>query len=261
MTQQLATLPARELRLSFIGWGGYMGFLIVYCLAHQAYVALAPVDLADSLLWTLREWGIWLGLTPVISTALHHRRRLAPNPLAFYSVLIAAVLTLSLSYRVGLDVAFADGELAGSLVYFFPKYALALAIVIAGWHFLQRSQPRRQLPLSPPTETLLVSRGQTETLIRLDEILAVSAAGNYVDIHTARGTYLLRSTMKQLAERLPKEAFVRTHRSHMVRLQEIEAIERLPAGNGRVRLRSGLSVALSKGYRQALKQGADSAIH
>lgn len=268
MQQVFAALPPREWRLSLLGWGAYMGFLIVYCLAHQAYVALVPVDIADSLLWTLREWGLWLLLTPAISAALHHRRRLASGPLAFYILLTLAALALSLGYRVGIDLALSqEARLINSLVYFFPQYALALAIVIAGWHLLQRvqAQPDRSAdqadPQVAPASTLLVTRGSREALIRIDDILALSAAGNYVEIHTAAGNYLRRSTLKQLAARLPTGQFVRTHRSHLVRLTAIDSIETLPAGNGRVYLSSGLGVALSKGYRQALKQEQSSTRH
>ncbi len=262
MQQVLAALPPREWRLSLMGWGTYMGYLTLYCLAHQAYVALVPVDIADSVLWTLREWGLWLILTPAIGAALHHRKRLAPSPLIFYPLLTAAVLTLSLGYRVGLDLAFnEDAGPINSLVYFFPQYALALAIVVAGWHLLQRAQPTSPQPSTPDaqsgltlTDTLLVTRGSREALIRIDDIQALSAAGNYVEIHTGEGSYLLRSTLKELADRLPPSQFVRTHRSHIVRLTAIDSIENLPAGNGRVYLCSGMDVSLSKGYRQALKQ-------
>src|SRR5690554_6770928 len=106
MQQVLAALPPREWRLSLVGWSTYMGYLTLYCLAHQAYVALVPVDIADSLLWTLREWGLWLLLTPAITAALHQRRQLASSPLAFYTLLTVAALALSLGYRVGIDLAF-----------------------------------------------------------------------------------------------------------------------------------------------------------
>jgi DNA-binding LytR/AlgR family response regulator len=58
----------------------------------------------------------------------------------------------------------------------------------------------------------------------LDELKWVEAQGDYMLLTTTDSRYLIHSTMKTLAEKLP-DAFVRVHRSFIVRIDRIEDIE------------------------------------
>lgn len=58
-----------------------------------------------------------------------------------------------------------------------------------------------------------------------EDILWIEATGDYVTIHTERGTLVSHVTMKGILEKLPSEMFVRVHRSHIVQLRKIKAIE------------------------------------
>ncbi len=49
----------------------------------------------------------------------------------------------------------------------------------------------------------------------------IEAEGDYVLMHTDTGRHLVHSTMKAMAERLPDDAFVRVHRSYIVRLDRV----------------------------------------
>ncbi len=64
-------------------------------------------------------------------------------------------------------------------------------------------------------------------LVRLDktEILWIEALGNYMRIFTKEKKYTILSTMKEIAEKLSGDEFVRVHRSYMVRLDKILSIE------------------------------------
>ncbi|NUN70934.1 MAG: response regulator transcription factor [Bacteroidetes bacterium] len=61
--------------------------------------------------------------------------------------------------------------------------------------------------------------------IGMTEILWVEALGDYVTIRTEKGAYTVHSTMKGMENRLPADQFLRVHRSHIVRLEKIKAIE------------------------------------
>ncbi len=61
--------------------------------------------------------------------------------------------------------------------------------------------------------------------ILYDDIYWIEALENYVSIHTARSRYTIHFTMKALEKLLPREIFFRVHRSYIVNLQKIEAIE------------------------------------
>src|SRR5690606_3260967 len=130
-------------------------------------------------------------------------------------------IAIALIYRVTIDV-YGGADLAASVVYFFPKHATALALVVLAWHLARKTEraatntvtvdPAQSSPDSLSiSDTLLVSTGQHESIIRIAEIEVISAAGNYVDILCKGSVYLLRSSLKQLEDTLPAH-FVRVHR-------------------------------------------------
>ncbi len=61
--------------------------------------------------------------------------------------------------------------------------------------------------------------------ILYEDIFWIEALENYVSIHTTRGRYTIHFTMKALERLLPNRIFFRLHRSYIVNLQKIEAIE------------------------------------
>lgn len=64
-------------------------------------------------------------------------------------------------------------------------------------------------------------------LVKLDmrEILWVEALADYVAIVTPRKKYVAHSTMKSIEAKLPSTQFLRIHRSYIVRIDKIDAIE------------------------------------
>ncbi len=260
------SIERADCKAAVIGWGVFMSYLVIYCLLYIGVVKSTPVHLAESFVWVLREWGIWLLLTPLICTGLraahasavdHHYWKM----LRSYTLLGGATLGVALTCRVALDVN--DGaSLGASVVYFFPKYGTALVLIVLAWHLVQKVRQVQTVEQTPPcsadpresADRLLVSTGQHETLIRIEDIDVISAAGNYVDIHCKNHVYLLRSPLKQLEDTLPAHQFVRVHRSHLVNLDSMRHITRTAAGNGSVILRDNLCVPISKKYWAALKQ-------
>src|SRR5690606_10359907 len=98
-----------DYKASFIGWGAYMSYMAIYCLLYTGVVESAPIELAESFIWVLREWGIWLVLTPLIftvlralhtSTSTRHLSEMGRR----YTLLGVAALAIALIYRVGIDV-------------------------------------------------------------------------------------------------------------------------------------------------------------
>jgi len=57
------------------------------------------------------------------------------------------------------------------------------------------------------------------------KILFVEALADYVIIQTDAKKHIVHFTMKGIANRLPEDDFVRTHRSYIVNLDKIEALE------------------------------------
>jgi hypothetical protein len=83
-------------------------------------------------------------------------------------------------------------------------------------------------------------------------ILWVSAARDYAELHTACGTFLLRETMQSLQQRLDPARFVRIHRSRIVRWDQIIELTRLDNGEFKVKLIDGTLHRSSRTYAPAL---------
>lgn len=124
------------------------------------------------------------------------------------------------------------------------RVALRLASAAAG-HALatpQSGQPVHQL--------LVTERGVTR-VIRVDEVQWIETADNYVVLHTASGSPLLRQTLAGLLDKLGP-GFARCHRRAAVQLQWIERLVTLDKGDAELLLRGGAVVPCSRQYRAAI---------
>ncbi|MFP4229465.1 MAG: LytR/AlgR family response regulator transcription factor [Salinivenus sp.] len=82
--------------------------------------------------------------------------------------------------------------------------------------------------------------------VAFDDIQFVEAKGDYKLVSTASDQHMIYSTMKELEERLPSDAFMRVHRSYLVRLDQIEEIE------GDILIIGGHELPIGPSYRQDL---------
>jgi len=62
--------------------------------------------------------------------------------------------------------------------------------------------------------------------IELDQLLFAQSFGNYVKLHTTKRTYLASITTSEFEKCLPEKNFVRIHKSYIVALDKIEAVEK-----------------------------------
>ncbi|HVI47945.1 MAG TPA: LytTR family DNA-binding domain-containing protein [Chitinophaga sp.] len=75
------------------------------------------------------------------------------------------------------------------------------------------------------TEFIFIRDNGSLKRIRTEEILFMEAMGDYVKLHTLQKFHAIHSTLKALEEKLPPSRFMRVHRSYIVALDKIEAIE------------------------------------
>jgi len=99
---------------------------------------------------------------------------------------------------------------------------------------------------------LAIKDGQHTQLIAMEDIAWVDAAGDYMCVHAAGETHILRSTMKELVLRLP-ENFERIHRSTIVNLEKIESVVGLPKGEAQLSIIGGGTLKVSRNYRKAIQ--------
>jgi two-component system LytT family response regulator len=86
-------------------------------------------------------------------------------------------------------------------------------------------------------------------LLPTDEIDWIETYGNYLKVHAARESHLIRGTMQSLEAKLNPEKFVRVHRSIIVNVEKIKEIYPRSNGDQDLILQNGQQLMLSRNYR------------
>ncbi len=105
-----------------------------------------------------------------------------------------------------------------------------------------------------PVNRVVVRKGNAINLIPVDNIRFVEAQDDYVMIHHAEGKALKQQTMKYYEVNLPRQDFVRVHRSYIVRVEEINKIEPYGKDNHVAILKSGQKLPVSRSGYKLLKE-------
>lgn len=109
-----------------------------------------------------------------------------------------------------------------------------------------------------PLRRILVKEGNRSYFVPAPSVAWLEAEGNYVRVHVAaaRGaeprSYLVRSTLKNLARRLPRDRFARISRSVVVNLDRVREIQPWSHGDRLVVLEGGAELKLSRRYRDVI---------
>lgn len=91
------------------------------------------------------------------------------------------------------------------------------------------------------------------TLLSVDQIRWIEAAGVYVKMHTEREVLLHRALLGRLAEQLDPQQFVRVHRSAVVNVEFIQALIPDTHGEYAVLLKDNTRLKLTRTYRPVLE--------
>ncbi len=75
------------------------------------------------------------------------------------------------------------------------------------------------------TKYILAKVGYSDVRINIDEIFYIEGVKDYAKVVTKNKSFLIKSTLINLEEKLPKELFLRVHKSYIVSLANIEKIE------------------------------------
>lgn len=74
-------------------------------------------------------------------------------------------------------------------------------------------------------DSIFVKSNSRLVKVKTNELFYVEALKDYVILHTKDAKYTVHSTMKDIYKKLPASEFLRVHRSYIVRLDKITAIE------------------------------------
>jgi two-component system LytT family response regulator len=107
--------------------------------------------------------------------------------------------------------------------------------------------PRREYP-----KRLLVHNGTKDSFVNVNDIEWIEAADYYSCLHVGTKNLMLRQTIKQLANTLDPQKFVRVHRSVIVNAEQVCEIFREGHSEGSVVLVNGQRLKMSKAGWQSL---------
>jgi two-component system LytT family response regulator len=95
-------------------------------------------------------------------------------------------------------------------------------------------------------EFIFVRDSNVTRRLKLDDILYAEAMGDYVKFYTKDKMFAIHGTMKTAEERLPKDKFIRVHRSFIIAVSKIDTLQ-----DGGIVL-DGKFVPVADAYRKAL---------
>lgn len=87
------------------------------------------------------------------------------------------------------------------------------------------TQNAKKPPTTPPQADLFIKVDGRVQRLELSQILYAESMQNYCRIHTIKETYLPLLPLKELEQALPADDFFRIHRTCIVRLAAIEALD------------------------------------
>jgi DNA-binding LytR/AlgR family response regulator len=103
-------------------------------------------------------------------------------------------------------------------------------------------------------QRITVSRGNDALIVMRDDIVFLEADTKYTLVATPRASGLVKMGINELSSRLPRDQFVRIHRSHVVNLRFIDRVRRNELGHMEVHLNGRSEVLrVSKPYEHLFR--------
>ncbi|MCC6649801.1 MAG: response regulator transcription factor, partial [Candidatus Eisenbacteria bacterium] len=101
-------------------------------------------------------------------------------------------------------------------------------------------------------QRVLVQEGGEMRFVRVADIVWLSSADNYVELHAGAAVHLVRDTLAAVEQRLDPATFLRVHRRAIVNLDFVTSIRARATGQLEVLLEGGHAVAVGRAYHDAL---------
>ena len=95
-------------------------------------------------------------------------------------------------------------------------------------------------------EFLFVRDSNITRRLKLDDIFYAEAMGDYVKFYTREKMFAIHGTMKSAEERLPKDNFIRVHRSFIIAVDKIDTLQ-----DGGIMI-NGKFIPVADAYRKSL---------
>ena len=152
-----------------------------------------------------------------------------------------------------LGVAIGEELIAnGPLVAFCCAAFIVLAHAVRSFELSRSERVHPMAQAASYAATIPVRTRGRVTLLDVACIDWIETQGNYLALHVGREAHLIRDSLGRLEARLDPAGFVRVHRRIVVAASRIAAVTSLGAGDGRLLLKDGTQLRLSRTYRDAI---------
>jgi hypothetical protein len=236
-----------------------------------------PHNLWEPALWNGTSAMVVLALLPLVRRGGVLLRIAAIRPVTAGAGFIALALAFSALHIIGMGLLRELAYRAAGWSYAFPwsheiLYELRkdlfsyLAMAVIFWFAerpasaapVQADEVAPKLADGAPRPELWLRDGRMSVLIDPCEIVSVTSAGNYVEYQlTDQRSHLIRATLQAEEARLAPFGIVRVHRTRLLNVRRIVALEWRPSGDFEVRLDTGETVFGSRRFRAAAAKLAD----
>jgi two-component system LytT family response regulator len=103
-------------------------------------------------------------------------------------------------------------------------------------------------------DRVMVRTARGSIFLRTDDIDWIQADDYYAKLHVSGRSYLIRETMRHLERRLDPRRFVRVHRSAIVNIDRVHALQPYFRGAHVLTLKDGTQVTMSRSRRANLEK-------
>ena len=259
-----AELP-RRLRLVAVALGAWSIVAGLFLLQRLFALAMTGVDPRwDRIaLELIVAWGGWAALTPLIFFAVKRLPLPSDNPwrvmlhlpigigVGVAHSLLVAIITPLFIWRPSL-VPIRDmfkGRLANTVAFETLIYFMVAGVIYA-WIYALQARQQDTDDESDVLDSLTVPARDGLVRVPVGSIDWLQAEDNYVRLHAAGKSHLVRTTLSALEQKLAATDFVRIHRSAVVRVPRIARLKRLASDRYAVVLADGTQLRVSRAYRK-----------
>jgi LytTr DNA-binding domain len=260
-------------RLKWLGFWTLLGLVSsTQLFLADRRLAAHPLSGWQALAASLCSWYLWGLLAPLVvwlgrrfqvdraNFGRHFFIHLGASlDLAFLHVLASVGIQDLLHAAAGQPFLFAD-KLVDNFTLFYHWDVLIYWAILAVVHAYDyhRDLEARQAALAElerrvarpdVLERVLVEDDGRRVFVRTADVDWVEAAKNYVRLHIGERTYVLRSTLTALEERLDTRVFRRINRSALVNLDRVQELQPWFHGDAICILKSGARLTVSRNYR------------
>ncbi len=103
-----------------------------------------------------------------------------------------------------------------------------------------------------PLERIAAENEGRLVFVDTADIQCIEARGNYIVLHAAKESHLLRSTLQAAEAMLDSSAFMRIHRSIVINCRHLRELQRVPGGEFQLTMANGQKYVSSAGHRKAV---------